>query len=464
MKKLAFLFAVISAQLSALYFVRIRSAKGLILAAPKLLAETLAPVLALLGLVGSVLGFVFRAPFAMWAGLFGFITSVRYIGQVVSAEGNFEEAFGADWQERVPQSLRPETRDGRWGWQRKTAPEPQLEQDIPFWVIPGPNRTLLCDIWQPPVNVPPSKLAVIYLHGSGWHFMDKDKGTRPMFRRLAAQGHVVMDVAYRLCPETQWRGMLEDAKRAVAWMRANAARYGVDPERIVVTGASAGGQLALLTAYTAHKEDLRPADTGSADLSVSGVISWYGPTDMRLYYDYAGQKFNSIVQEGHNPRSDRVNEWVFRRMGIDMAPMEGWKPGISVQENMMRNLFGGTPQECPEEYRLGSPISHVGRHCPPTLLLQGAVDFIISAEAVRLLANELREAGVPVVYVEYPQTDHAFDLILPRISPPAQAALLETERFLAMLVAATPENGRASTPTAALVKPVKNRKKEVVMM
>jgi acetyl esterase/lipase len=468
MRKIAFLFAVISAQLSALFFVRIRNAKGLILVAPKMLVGALAPLLALFGGLGVGLGFLFRAPFAMWAGLFGFITSVRYIGQVVDTRGDFESAFGQDWQERISPPLKPALLNGRWGLQRTPQPEARLEQNIPFWTISaagdvsGSERQLVCDIWQPPVNIRPSKIAIIYLHGSGWHFMDKDQGTRPMFRQLAAQGHVIMDVAYRLCPETQWRGMQEDAKRAVAWMKANAAKYGVDPGRVVLAGASAGGHLALLAAYTARQKDLRPADTGSADLSVCGVISWYGPTDMRVYYDYAGEKFNSIVQEGKTETTDEINEWVYSHMGIDMKPMTAWQPGMSVQENMMRNLFGGTPQECPEEYRLASPVTHVGRHCPPTLLLQGTDDFVVSAEAVGQLADELRQAGVPVVHVEYPQTDHAFDLILPQISPPAQAALYETERFLAVLASTPPENGRSSAPTAPVMKRVRNHQGERV--
>jgi hypothetical protein len=131
---------------------------------------------------------------------------------------------------------------------------------------------------------------------------------------------------------------------------------------------------------------------------------------------------------------------------------------------MMGALFGGTPEELPEEYRLASPVTYIGRHCPPTLLLQGADDFIVSAEAVQRMADELRQVGVPVVYVEYPQTDHAFDLILPQISPPAQAALYETERFLAHLSATVPKNGRSSSPTAPLLKNVKNHRKENVMV
>ena len=65
--------------------------------------------------------------------------------------------------------------------------------------------------------------------------MDKDFQTRPFFRHLVAQGHTVMDVAYRLCPEVDIYGMVGDVKRAIAWMKTNASRYGVNPEKIVQT-------------------------------------------------------------------------------------------------------------------------------------------------------------------------------------------------------------------------------------
>ena len=118
----------------------------------------------------------------------------------------------------------------RWNLRLPHTGEPRWEQDIPFWTIPGTDRKLLCDIWQPPAGVPPSGLAFVYLHGSAWWILDKDLGTRPLFRHLAAQGHVIMDVAYRLCPEVDIYGMVGDVKRAVAWMKANGAHYQVNPE------------------------------------------------------------------------------------------------------------------------------------------------------------------------------------------------------------------------------------------
>ena len=81
-------------------------------------------------------------------------------------------------------------------------PNPRREQNISFATIPDTERKLLCDIWQPPLTVTPSGLALIYLHGSAWYLLDKDLDTRPFFSRLAAHGHVIVDVDYRLAPET----------------------------------------------------------------------------------------------------------------------------------------------------------------------------------------------------------------------------------------------------------------------
>jgi acetyl esterase/lipase len=116
-------------------------------------------------------------------------------------------------------------------------PEARVQRDISFWTPPERERPLLCDIWQPAVEVPLSGLGLVYLHGSAWTLLDKDCGTRTLFRHLVAQGHVVMDVAYRLYPETDIAGMVGDAKRAVAWLKANAAEYSVDPDRIVLGGS-----------------------------------------------------------------------------------------------------------------------------------------------------------------------------------------------------------------------------------
>jgi len=97
-------------------------------------------------------------------------------------------------------------------------------------------------------------------------------------------------------------------------------------------------------------------------------------------------------------------------------------------------LLGGHPHEVPEVYELASPVTHVQPACPPTLLIQGEPDFIAPMAATNELHRKLIECGVPAVNIHYPLTNHAFDLVFPQVSPPAQAALYDLERFLALMV------------------------------
>jgi acetyl esterase/lipase len=71
--------------------------------------------------------------------------------------------------------------------------------------------------------------------------------------------------------------------------------------------------------------------------------------------------------------------------------------------------------------------------CPPTLLIQGEQDIITPVKATRALYMKLVQAGVPAVNIIFPYTNHAFDLLFPHLSPPAQSALYEIDRFLALV-------------------------------
>jgi acetyl esterase/lipase len=97
-------------------------------------------------------------------------------------------------------------------------------------------------------------------------------------------------------------------------------------------------------------------------------------------------------------------------------------------------LLGGRPEDVPGTYQLASPITHVHRGCPPTLLFQGSLDILVPVNTTRVLYAKLLEAGVSVINVIFPLTEHVFDLLLPKISPPAQSALYDVYRFLAALL------------------------------
>ncbi len=96
-------------------------------------------------------------------------------------------------------------------------------------------------------------------------------------------------------------------------------------------------------------------------------------------------------------------------------------------------LLGGHLDEVPKIYALASPINHVNVDSPPTLLIQGEPDIIAPVTATPELHDRLIKSGVPVVNIIYPLTNHAFDLLYPQISPPAQSALYEIKRFLVLI-------------------------------
>lgn len=426
-KILISLMALSTLLLSVLRLVHLRSKNGLRLWLVKLTAGAQAPFMVMGGLVSGLLGIWLRAPVAVLAGVAGATLSARYVRDVMTSDVDYTPLFGPNWPQTVTARGTPAILAKRWTWRLPATPAPRLEQNVVFATVPGTDRDLLCDLWQPAVGVKPSGLALIYCHGSGWYLSDKDMGTRPFFRHLSAQGHVVMDVAYRMCPETDVLGMVADVKEAVAWMKAHAADYGADPDRVILSGGSAGAHLAMLAAFAPAHPALTPAHLADQDLSVRGLVSFYGPPDMRAIIQHNGSiglpAYRADLAEGPiRPPARPSKEWqTFQALQ--------WKR----VGNLPWDMFGGTQADVPEMYDLASPITHVHAGCPPTLLIQGGQDILVPVTSVRALHQRMMAVGAPVAYLELPNTDHAFDLVLPQISPPAQAAWFQVDRFLALV-------------------------------
>ncbi len=388
--------------------------QGFYLLFPKLPAGALSPVWAIMGIAGAVIGGICQAFWAIPMGIVGAGMMIWYIWQCAQDHDDFQEAFGADWANQIPPQQAKRMVQKRWSWflKMKASPEPVVERDIPYWTVPDTDRQLLCDLWRPAEgNV--SGLALIYIHGGAWFIWDKDTYTRPFFNHLVAQGHTVMDVAYRLCPEVDIYGMIGDVKRAIAWMKANASRYGVISDKIVIGGGSAGGHLALLAGYAPQHPELTPDDIKGADLSVRGVISYYGLTDLLAEYQHFGLEQmvdRPPVPIGPDTTLDRRDLF---RMDI---------------------LLGGHPTEALSAYQLASPATHIHSGSPPTLLIQGTQDCFVPVDTTRALHKKLVESGVPAINRIFPWTNHAFDLFMPSISPAAQSALYDVDRFLAFML------------------------------
>src|SRR5215510_9833699 len=121
--------------------------------------------------------------------------------------------------------------------------------------------------------------AVVCIHGGGWY-----RGQRQdmdfMTELLARRGFVAATVSYRLVSTARFPAQIEDCKAAVRWLRANAAKYHIDPDRIGAIGPSAGGHLACLLGVTEKKDGLEGSG-GNPDHSsgVQAVVSFFGRTN-----------------------------------------------------------------------------------------------------------------------------------------------------------------------------------------
>ncbi|HYT79107.1 MAG TPA: hypothetical protein VEQ37_07620, partial [Actinomycetota bacterium] len=169
---------------------------GIYLFLPKVAAGALTPFIAAAGLLFVILGVLLESWWmAVPAGLASLGATI-VIARLGLVRADLAAALGPDWARRIPTERRARMVSRWWRGRLPTVPEPRLRQDVVFGFVPGTGRALLCDVWQPKADVPPSGLAVVYLHGSAYYILDKDFGTRPLFRHLAAQGHVIVDVAY----------------------------------------------------------------------------------------------------------------------------------------------------------------------------------------------------------------------------------------------------------------------------
>lgn len=432
---LAMIAGSLALLMSILLFTRLRWPAAMLFMA-KLFTSAFTPLLTLIGAVTAGVGLASGSMFITIIGILMMLIYTTHWFQITRPPDpttGFEAAFGPEWENRIPAEQKEGFLTKRTVLTLPATPEPRLEQNITFAIVPETGRELLCDLWQPAEDTAPSGLAFLYLHGSAWRLLDKDLGTRPFFRHLAAQGHVIMDVAYRLAPETDLMGMVNDVQRAILWMKENADWFGVDPDHIVLGGGSAGGHLALLTAYTAADPQFTLPWLTGKDRSVRAVVSLYGPTDLEVMYYHTNQHLTTRAEPGR-PKKEApkgMPEWMVKNMGDDYYRL-GFNKGLE-DAGAFAPLLGGHPDECPEAYAFFSPINYVHANCSPTLLLHGEHDLMAPVQTTRALFRRLSEEKVPAVLHVLPQTDHAFDLIKPNISPPAHNAIYDVERFLGLM-------------------------------
>jgi acetyl esterase/lipase len=237
--------------------------------------------------------------------------------------------------------------------------------DIQYCTVGG--QPLLMDIFVPANRIRLPTPAVLWLHGGGWERGDKNGSSGAEL--LAAQGFVTASIFYRLSGDWPFPADIEDCKCAIRYLRANPDKYGIDPIRIGVAGASAGGQLAMLVATADEKAGLEGAG-GWPNVSsrVQAVSSWYGPTDFTV---------GATEFEHHTGRA-------------------------------VVKLFRGTLEQKPQEYRHASPITYVNAASPPLLLVQGDKDEMVPYDQALRMKQRYESVGALVEFIPVHNASHDF--------------------------------------------------------
>jgi acetyl esterase/lipase len=254
-------------------------------------------------------------------------------------------------QQQQPAPSPKQTPDGA----SSKSSEVTITEDITYATVNG--IALRLDVYQPKDAGTKPRPAIILIHGGGWSAFDKST-MQSMGRFLARFGFVAFAVDYRLFDgkDNRWPAQLDDVQRAVRWVRANAVKYGVDPDHIGAFGHSAGAQLAALLGM----EDTRDnSDAALAKYSskVQAVVEQSGPADFTTDHDADGDVF-------------------------------------------LTSFLGGDYATHAELWREASPVFHVAKNDAPFLIIHGTQDHDVPIAQSQELNDKLIAVGVPVSFVK----------------------------------------------------------------
>jgi acetyl esterase/lipase len=236
----------------------------------------------------------------------------------------------------------------------------RIEKDVDYL---GPGHAEKADLYLP-AEIPPGKRvpAVVIIHGGGFTGGKKDAARElNIGSTLAANGYVGMSIDYALAAPGRptWPRNLHECKTAVRWLRRNAERLHVDPDRIGAIGGSAGGHLATMLALTGPDAKLDPKGPyGEYSCRVRCAVDLYGPAELRF------------------PTA----------------------------------MIAGTPEQAPELYKQASPITHATPDDPPMLILHGTADTTVPYQQSELLASVLKKVGIKHELMLIEGAPHTFHL------------------------------------------------------
>jgi acetyl esterase/lipase len=244
------------------------------------------------------------------------------------------------------------------------APQIRVEQDIPYAGTDQWRQAL--DLFLPaePSSAKPLPV-IVYIHGGAWRHGSRHAGWNFLRPWVRSGDYAGVSIGYRLSDQAQWPAQIHDCKAAIRWIRGNAERYHLNPDRIAVVGHSAGGHLAALLGVSGDVEALEGelGEWTSASSRVQCVIDFCGPSD--------------FLTIGDSPSA------------IDHQAADA--PATL--------LLGGPISEREKAAREASPVTHASADDPPHLLVHGDRDDVVPYSQATTFHRALRVAQVPTALV-----------------------------------------------------------------
>jgi len=231
---------------------------------------------------------------------------------------------------------------------------------------------LRLDLYVPPSDGPLP--LIIWVHGGGWMEGSKDEEFEAL--PLVWHGFAVASVNYRLSDQAVFPAQIHDVKAAVRFLRANAARFGLDPDRFGAWGESAGGHLvALLGTTSVHGELEGNEGVTGVSSRVQAVFDWYGPTDL-------------LQRQAQTPKGS---------------------PNADAAGSTDSRLLGGPAPRNRELAQQANPITYVTPGVPPFLIVHGDADTLVPIGQSQLLVQALRRVNAPVQFIVVKGGQHGGD-------------------------------------------------------
>ncbi|MBG86813.1 MAG: carboxylesterase [Verrucomicrobiales bacterium] len=233
-----------------------------------------------------------------------------------------------------------------------------VKVNIPYAGSDNPRQML--DLALPQKKSTKPRPVLAFIHGGGWRNGSKNGGLRRIQTYLQAGGYVGVSIGYRLTGEVQWPAQIHDCKAAIRWLKANAKKYNLDPNRIAVHGTSAGGHLVAMLGVTGGMTDMEGqlGDHLKTDSRVACVVDYFGPTELLTMDDHPGKMKHNAMD---SPES---------------------------------KLIGGAIQEHKDKTRHASPITHVSKDDAPILICHGTDDQLVPYPQSVDFHAKLKKAGV----------------------------------------------------------------------